>query len=426
MRRACAPGWSLTLVAHAVPLWQGPLELLCVVRALLKKMERRVLVGDWVALSRVEWTAQRAMVAQLLPRSSVALSDPPVANAQQLLLCFALADPPVEAVQLTRFLVSAEASGLPFTLVFNKADLGSPERRRDVEQHLASWGYSGASAPRFVSVATGEGTQALAALMGGLVTVIAGPSGVGKSSLINALRCADGAQDTAVDVEGAGGGNRGRGGGGGGGARDWEEGAPAAGPAGTEQAARPAWEVQTVRAVSDRSRRGRHTTRHVSLLRLRGGGLLADTPGFGLPSLDQIGSRALAACFPEARAPTPCAFADCTHRDEPGCVARGEPPWERYPLYRELFEELAARDYAAARTSGRREPGLRTKARRGEGAQPRVEVKLTPHKHRRTNRTNANAQLQGELGRLQDEQAAEEEEEKAAQEAARPSSPSPL
>ena len=57
-------------------------------------------------------------------------------NAQQLLLCFALADPPVEAVQLTRFLVSAEASGLPFTLVFNKADLGSPERRRDVSNAL--------------------------------------------------------------------------------------------------------------------------------------------------------------------------------------------------------------------------------------------------------------------------------------------------
>ncbi len=382
-------------------------------RALLKKMQRRVLVGDWVALSGVDWTAQRAMVAELLPRSGEALNDPPVANAQQLVLCFALADPPVEAVQLTRFLVSAEAASMPFTLVFNKADLGTPQRRHDVAQHLASWGYVGDSAPRFVSVATGEGTDELAALLRNCVTVIAGPSGVGKSSLINALRSVEGATQTSQDVLGAGGGNKGRRGGGGGGARDWElldaedgdadvaedgeEGAP------LEQA-RPAWEVQTVKTISGRSRRGRHTTRHVSLLRLRGGGLLADTPGFGLPSLEHVTSRGLAECFPEVRAALdahgPCAFANCTHRDEPGCTARGEPTWERYPLYRELYEELAARELAALRTSGKREPGVRTKARRGEGAAPRVEVKLTPHKHRRTSRTNANAQLQGELGSL--------------------------
>jgi ribosome biogenesis GTPase len=77
------------------------------------------------------------MVAQPLPRSAHVLDDPPVANAQQLVLCFSLADPPVEAVQLTRFLVSAEAAGLPFRLVFNKADLGGPARRAEVAHQLA-------------------------------------------------------------------------------------------------------------------------------------------------------------------------------------------------------------------------------------------------------------------------------------------------
>ncbi len=387
-------------------------------RALLKKMQQRVLVGDWVALSSVEWTSRRGMVTAPLPRSGPPLVDPPVANVQQLVLCFALADPPVEAVQLTRFLVSAEATGLPFVLVFNKADLGTLQRRHDVAEHMRSWGYAGRSAPRFVSVATGEGTAELATLLSGIVTAIAGPSGVGKSSLINLLRCVEGSSDTATDAIGAGGGNKSRGGsGGGGGAHDWDDAAAeqeedADSPDGGLRAG-PAWEVQTVKAISGRSRRGRHTTRHVSLLRLPGGGLLADTPGFGLPSLDHVSTRELPLCFPEVRdalaaaGDATCAFANCTHREEPGCVARGEPPFERYPLYRELFDEISVRETAAARSAGngKRELGVRTKANRGGGTQPRVEVKLTPHKHRRVNRTNANALLAGELGRLQAEDA---------------------
>jgi len=372
-----------------------------VVRALLKKMQRRVLVGDWVALSCVEWTAQRAMVSQPLPRSADVLDDPPVANAQQLVLCFSLADPPVEAVQLTRFLVSAEASGIPYRLVFNKADLGGPSRRAEVAAQLAAWGYTGDSAPHFVSVASGEGLEELAECMSSLLTVIAGPSGVGKSSLINALRATAGAAAGAVDADvvGAGGGSRGRSITGGGGAGDW--GAftqPQLVPADGEAA----WEAQSVRAISDRSRRGRHTTRHVSLLRLRGGGLLADSPGFGLPPLLHLSSRGLADCFPEVRAATAggaCVFANCSHREEPGCaVAPPAAEWERYPLYCELFEELAAREAADARSPARNVPGLRAKARRGDGV-ARTEVKLVPHKHRRTNRTNANATLQGEVQR---------------------------
>jgi ribosome biogenesis GTPase / thiamine phosphate phosphatase len=379
------------------------LEILCVVRALLKKMQQRVLVGDWVAMSAVEWTAQRAMVNQLLQRTGQTLSDPPVANAQQLVLCFAINDPPVEAVQLTRFLVSAEASGVPFVLVFNKADLDADQRRQVVTERLAAWGYHGETAPHFVSVATGEGLQELQSRLRDRVTVIAGPSGVGKSSLINALRGVDGAMAvTAGDVLGAGGGNKGRHHTSGGGLRDWqllEDDADEA-PGDDVDLERSPFEMQTVKSVSGRSRRGRHTTRHVSLLRLPGGGLLADTPGFSLPGLEHVTTRELADCFPEARAALDagsCAFGDCTHRGEPGCVVVGEPLWDRYPFYLELFEELTTRETAQARTTGKREAGVRTKARRGDGAAPRMEVKLTPHKHRRTSRTNANAQVQTEL-----------------------------
>jgi len=398
-------------IADSCTNGQGPLEVLCVVRAMLKKMQQRVLVGDWVALSGVEWTARRGMVSVQLPRTGPPLTDPPVSNVEQVVMCFALADPPVEAVQLTRFLVSAEASGLPFVLVFNKADLGTMQRRLDVAEHMRLWGYSGSAAPRFVSVATGEGTAELTALLAGKVTAIAGPSGVGKSSLINAMRSADGSFDTAADAIGAGGGNKSRVTVSGGGAADWEDALEddASADNADDLVAAPAWEVQTVKAISGRSRRGRHTTRHVSLLRLPGGGLLADTPGFGLPSLDDVTTRSLPDCFPEVRAALAaagditCAFANCTHRDEPDCVARGDPPWERYPLYRELYEELAMREAAAARIGGKRETGVRTKAARGSGTTPRVEVKLNMNKHRRVSRTNANAQLQGELGRMQAE-----------------------
>ena len=122
--------------------------------------------------------------------------------------------------------------------------------------------------------------------------------------------------------------------------------------------------VQTVSTVSDRTRRGKHTTRHVTLLRLPGGGLLADTPGFGLPTLEHVSSRQLAGmhcskpcfvpgpvgsrfaatdrcadscsdCFPEVRyalhqSGVNCSFANCAHLAEPGCVVRTDPPWERY------------------------------------------------------------------------------------------------
>lgn len=486
------------------------------VKALLKKMQRRVLVGDWVAASAVDWAAERGFVSSLLPRSGPPLDDPPVANAQQLVLCFALADPPVEAAQLTRFLVSAEACGLPFLLVFNKADLATPARRRDVAAHLAAWGYEGSSAPRFTSVSTGEGLPELSARLRGVLSVIAGPSGVGKSSLINALRCGAeegqrdgsggggggggnatawrarpgspppqpliGGIDTNLDVSGAGGGSRGPPSAG---AADWARGGSSVGgssdahpsdadaddatssPAGPPQ---PAWAVQSTRAVSSRSGRGRHTTRHVSLLRLPGGGLLADTPGFGLPGLEALTSRHLAACFPEARAAlraSPCAFANCSHREEPGCAVRGAPPpgryeppeesemlddapssaggetsavrapasdaaayslsdasglgggggadggaevgWERYPLYLDLHDELSAREKAATRAGAAKRAAQGTRSKSAAGGGVRTEALLRPAQHRRESRTNANAAL-GRLRAAAEEDEAEDDE----------------
>ena len=402
---------------------EGPYELLCVVRALLKKIKQRVLVGDAVDVLGIDWVDQRAMVETVHARRSE-LVDPPVANVDHALLVFALERPPLEAKQLTRFLVSMEATGVPFTLVLNKSDLCSEEQKADWAARLEQWGY----APRFVSVATGEGVDDLEQeLATGMrtsrldddegeeeevdgfgsssgpvprprsVTVLAGPSGVGKSSLINRLRagsklaealaaageldedgeeggeCGGADEDsdddsdpdddsgadeetyedavkrfiTDVDISGGGGGSRG-------------------------SISLDGLELQSVKAVSSKLGRGRHTTRHVTLLPLRSGGLLADTPGFGYPSLTTLTTATLPECFPEiVRAKTQlgaCKFSDCTHRDEPGCVVDELMPWEedRYDFYADMFDEVEQIE-RVERERGKRVSEQRTKYKSGKG-----------------------------------------------------------
>lgn len=94
-------------------------ELLCVVRALLKKIRKRVLVGDKVLVSAIDWVEGRGMIEEIVERKSQ-MEDPPIANVDHFLVLFALARPPLEPIQLSRFLVAAEHAGIPFTLALNK------------------------------------------------------------------------------------------------------------------------------------------------------------------------------------------------------------------------------------------------------------------------------------------------------------------
>lgn len=97
-------------------------ELLCVVRSLLKKIKRRVMVGDKVLVGSIDWVDRRGMIENVFQRKSEIL-DPPVANVDQLLVLFSLDQPKVEAFSLTRFLVEAESTGIPLTLAMNKTEL---------------------------------------------------------------------------------------------------------------------------------------------------------------------------------------------------------------------------------------------------------------------------------------------------------------
>lgn len=105
--------------------WIG-MELLCVVKAVLKKIKRRVLVGDRVLVGSIDWVDRRGMIEDVFQRKSET-ADPPVANVDHLLVLFSMDKPRPEPRGLNRFLVEAESTGIPFTLVFNKSELATQE-----------------------------------------------------------------------------------------------------------------------------------------------------------------------------------------------------------------------------------------------------------------------------------------------------------
>ncbi|XP_011040662.1 PREDICTED: uncharacterized protein LOC105136864 [Populus euphratica] len=346
-------------------------ELLCVVRAVLKKIKRRVLVGDKVVVGSIDWVDRRGMIENVFQRSSDIL-DPPVANVDRLLVLFSVEQPQLESFVLTRFLIEAESTGIPITLALNKAELVDQQVLSDWDTRLRSWGYE----PLFCSVDSKMGLDSLASVLRDQTTVIVGPSGVGKSSLINALRNKPNSQ---VEVD------------------NWFD--PIMGSK---------WfEDQRVGKVSTRSGRGKHTTRNVSLLPLGGGGYLADTPGFSQPSLLKVTKQSLAQYFPEIRKmlgdneQAKCAFNDCLHVGEPGCIVKGD--WERYPLYFQLLDEIRIREEFQLRTFGtKREDDVRYKV--GDMGVQQAEPRLEPKKHRRQSRKRINQSILDELNELDDDE----------------------
>ncbi len=302
--------------------------LLCTRRARLRKIGQQVMVGDRVGVEEPDWESNRGAIAVVYPRETQ-LDRPLIANVNQILLVFALAEPDLDPQQLSRFLVKAESTGLGIVLCLNKQDLVGLETCQYWQRRLQQWGYE----PVMTSVQAREESLApLSQRLTGGITVICGPSGVGKSSLVNRLV--------------------------------------------------PQATLRTG-AVSGKLGRGRHTTRHVELFELPEGGFLADTPGFNQPDLTSS-PEALGLYFPEIRqrlAGHQCQFNDCLHRDEPGCAVGTA--WDRYALYLTMLDE--ALDYQQA-GSQRREKEATLKIKVGDLGQTHQEPLLPAKTYRRPSR----------------------------------------
>ncbi|MDX9973684.1 MAG: ribosome small subunit-dependent GTPase A [FCB group bacterium] len=250
--------------------------------------------GDAV---RVEWEGTDPMVRGVAPRRTKLSRRMPngreqivAANIDALLIVTAPLQPRFKAGVVDRYLIAAEVGGIEPIICLNKVDLTDKE-----PEAIHAYRELGMSVVR-TSCATGEGLDELRELLRGKLTVLAGQSGVGKSSLINAL-------DPEMDIV-----------------------------------------VQTVSRFNDK---GRHTTRRARLHELQGGTRIIDTPGVRQMAVHGLEAQEVDLYFPEiAELATSCRFRDCRHQSEPGCailaaVESGDLPAIRYKSYLRIHDSLS-------------------------------------------------------------------------------------
>jgi len=260
----------------------------CKLRGRFRKDHLTVLTGDWVRF--VASPGGGGVIFDLLPRRNQ-LIRPPVANVDQVVVVATLVRPGLDRVLLDRMLVLVSHEGLDAVICLNKLDLGPTEGVSEFLELYTGAGYRTLA----VSARTGAHLSELSSELAGRISVMAGPSGVGKSSILNGLQ--------------------------------------------------PGLQLRVDR-VSQSSGRGRHTTRRVELLEVGNGAWVVDTPGFNRLDLDFVPKLELAAHFPDlARFGSGCRFRDCLHRQEPDCAVRsaldqGGIAQSRYLNYLTFLEEI--------------------------------------------------------------------------------------
>ena len=267
----------------------------CRAKGIFRSRGIKPVVGDNVEFVVLDEEKAEGSIEEILPRKNV-LVRPASANVDQALVVFAITQPEPNLNLLDRFLIMMEAQEVPVTICFNKTDLGEKDRQEEYQKTYEQAGYP----VLFVSSREEVGVECMWEVLRGKTTILAGPSGVGKSSLTNQIL-------------------------------------PKA--------------VMETGSISEKIKRGKHTTRHAELFCVEENTYLCDTPGFSSMYLEDIESGALKYYFPEFELfADACKFqADCVHIGEPVCGVKdalesGKLSESRYENYRILYQELKEKE----------------------------------------------------------------------------------
>ena len=262
----------------------------CKAKGVFRNKKIKPLVGDDVEISILDEAEKKGNVDRILPRKNE-LIRPAVANVDQAMVIFAADFPKPNFSLLNRFLIMMERRNVSVVICFNKMDLLEEKDIQRLHEIYEPAGYRVLT----ISVKQKKGIEEVQALLDHKVTVVAGPSGVGKSSLTNSLQ---------RDVE------------------------------------------METGEISKKLNRGKHTTRHSQLIELGDDSWFVDTPGFSSLYLEDMEKEELRLYFPEFDPyEGQCRYQGCTHTHEPGCAVKealseGKIEKLRYEGYLELYEEL--------------------------------------------------------------------------------------
>ena len=265
----------------------------CKAKGAFRKQKIKPLVGDNVEIAVIDEANKLGNVEKILPRKNE-LIRPAVSNIDMALVIFASAKPDPNFNLLDRFLCMMEYQKVPVTICFNKMDLVTDEKLEEYRNIYEPAGYN----VIFTCTKTKEGLDKVRSLLDGKTTTVAGPSGVGKSSIINCLQ-----SDIRMET-------------------------------GT---------------ISEKIERGKHTTRHSEIIPISHDTYIMDTPGFSSMDVPGFEKEDLWTCYPEFVKHEPyCRFIGCSHINEPDCgvkvaVEEGEISPVRYENYKLLYEELKSR-----------------------------------------------------------------------------------